>query len=61
MREPASKSQPDGPAGAEPARDSAFIGVSILSDTDALSGIAMPARTSAFNHVNRQFPSEINY
>ena len=34
---------------AKPARASAFIGVSILMDTEALAGFAMPARASAFD------------
>ena len=37
--------------GAKPARVSAFIGVPILMDTEALAGFAMPARASAFNSV----------
>ena len=48
--EQASK-MPCGPSGAKPAGSSAFIGVSILLDTEALAGFAMPARTSAFNCV----------
>ena len=38
-----------GPPGAKSARASAFIGVFILMDTEALAGFAMPARASAFN------------
>ena len=40
------------PFGANPAKDSAFIGVSILMDTEALSGFAMPARASTFNSID---------
>ena len=40
-----------GPAGAKPATASAFISVSILMDTEALVGFAMPAKASAFNNV----------
>ena len=48
IRKQASK-RPNGPFGAKPARASAFIGVSILMDTEALAGFAMPARASAFD------------
>ena len=40
---------PTGIFGAKPARASAFIDGYILLDVDALVGIAMPARASAFN------------
>ena len=43
--------RPYGPFGAEPALASAFIGVSILMGAEALAGIAMPARASAFDRV----------
>ena len=42
---------PTGLFGAKPAGASAFISVSMLIDTDALAGFAMPARASAFNSV----------
>ena len=35
--------------GVIPARTSAFISVSILLNTEVLTGFAMPARTSAFD------------
>ena len=38
-----------GPFGAKPAVASAFIGVSILMDAEALAGFAMPARALAFD------------
>merc|ERR1712237_71848 len=41
-----------GPFGAKPARASAFIGVAILMDTEALAGFAMPARASTFNSID---------
>ena len=44
--------RPVGPFGANPARDSAFIGLSILMDTEALEGFAMPARVLAFIGVS---------
>ena len=37
----------------KPARASAFIGVSILLDADALTGIAVPARVSTFNSAQQ--------
>ena len=43
--------RPVGPFRAKPAQASALIGVSILMDTEALAGFAMPARASAFNSV----------
>merc|ERR1711905_68178 len=51
IREQASK-RPYGPFGAKPARASAFISVSILMDTEALAGFAMPARASKFNSTD---------
>merc|ERR1712237_318341 len=44
--------KPAGPLGAKPARASAFISVSILMDTEALAGFAMPARASTFNSID---------
>ena len=38
-----------GSFGAKPAWASAFIGVSILMDIEALAGFAMPTRASAFD------------
>ena len=40
-----------GPFGTKPVRASTFNSVTILMDTEALSGFAMPARTSAFSSV----------
>ena len=42
---------PYGPFGAKPARALAFIAVSILTDTEALSGFAIPARPSTFDRL----------
>ena len=50
-QEQASK-RPYGPFEAEPTRASAFISVSILMDTEALVGFAMPARASTFNSID---------
>ena len=41
--------RPCGPFGTKPARASTFISTLIPLDTDALTGIAMPARVSAFD------------
>ena len=41
--------RPYGPFGTKPAWASGFIGVSILLDTEALAGFAMPARASSFD------------
>ena len=43
---------PYGPFGAKPAGASAFIAVSILMDTEALTGITMPARALTFNSID---------
>ena len=57
LLEQASK-RPYGPHGTQPARASAFIGVSILLNADALATIAMPAGASAFNSVFIWFPND---
>ena len=44
------RSIPYRPFGTKPARVSAFDSVLILLDADALAGITMPARESAFNN-----------
>ena len=41
------------PFGAKPTRISAFIGVSILLNADALANIAMPTRASTFDSLYR--------
>ena len=42
----------------EARKDLAFIGVPILMGTEALAGIAMPARASTFNSVDTLMTAE---